>query len=211
MKVTKRDTHDELVKANDTTYLSHWNKAVKEAEFLEALSKKVEAHIVADTDSWLHQTVYVKYKKHRFIVWNRNLKFSCYIRMAHGIDHWRQKSRESFEPMNGYAFYKMTEKKLLAKLDREIEEIELADKLEKEAKKASDIKFVEARKKVDYIAKCLNLATVTSKRFNSYAVEWDSILSPISKQCEVSIDPRNYHVDDRGLDATYKLFKAIKS
>jgi len=211
MKVTKRDTHDKLINEKDSTYLSYWNKAVKEAEFLEALSKEVKAHIVADTDSWLGQTVYVEYKQHRFIVFSRNLKFSCYIRLSHGLDHWRQKSRESFEPMNDYTFYKMTEKKLLAKLDREIEEIELADKLEKEAKKESDIKFVAAKKKVDYIAKCLNLKTVISGRFNSYGVEYDIILYPVRGKCECSVDPRSYNINDSGLDDVYKLFKAIKS
>ena len=210
MKVTKRENHEELITTPDNRYyLECWNTATKQAEFLESLSKKVEAVIVPCDSGWASQTVYLEYKKHRFLIHNRNKHFSCYIRDRKS-ENWRQKTRENFTPLDNYTFYKMTEKKLLAKLDREIEEMELAKKMEKEAKKAGELRLKEGKKKVDYIAKCLKLKTVTGKRFNSYSVEWNSISSHIHDKCSVGLDLGNYRVSDSGLDDIYKMFKRIK-
>lgn len=162
MRIIKRENHNKEIKEekgkNLQTFTDYFNLAVKHAEFMESLGME-NVSVIPEGEGWCGYQVIVQYKNRELrITKDYHKKFHCNIFNEKRINgHYETEARNTLEPLKNYSFDKLTAKKLIEKLEREVEVQDLAIKLAEKAKKAGLQKFKEIKAKIDFIARAVGV------------------------------------------------------
>lgn len=223
MKVILRENHEKVMETDFAK--KHFDELIEQGKFLEGLTDKIECVIEPYTDqSWFSYKLRINYNQHVFFV--REITYNkgkTYIHLdIYNTDFYKMGKRRQYfsgekqadnelDRLPVYTFSKLTEKKLLSLLDREINIFNRALEIADEKENKACLEYNQIKEKLVYIGKALGIRF--EETIKGQTIRFEDVYDPKTHKALYALKYHNLFViinDKKEVDHTYGLDNIIE-